>query len=531
MQSTHPHAVQRPWIQPPAHRPEPTPSDSRGHHQTEIAGRYRPMTTHQLCLAWWLHLAGHITRRQLRIFFAAAEMAERRRYGKQERGRAPLYGLDELKALVGGRGSESASAELSADVRRLARIGLVTLSAQEITFARSAEQIAVDDLSGFWAMFEQVPHTGRTVPVPRRTLRALAAGFSRAQTAVILAKLIRSVFWQREAGAYRVDGRTKCSWIAEVFGISRRAVTDARARLIELGWLTPLETPQHFLNRWGAHDLVNVDWQPEADRSPRAVENSEARTAGEGGGSASPPADFAGGSASPCLNSPSSSTRNLKTRKLAGIRPQAPSGFSSKGFSEKRSRKPARSSSKPNLRDIQAEHLKETDDLLELHRQAVGAGLAQDCEASQLDFFAMAERARTRGHRPGALLMWLLQGDRREFITQADEDAAVERMRELRNGPCDRSQSFAGSSDFSVRAGTPAVGEGSGSGQSLTENEKAVAAILRVAQQQRREPSEVARLGKGWSKEQWEDAHLRYRYAQIQRTHTQQPSTIFGSIL
>lgn len=263
-----------------------------------------------------------------------------------------------------------------------------------------------------------------------------------------------------------------------------------------------------------------VDWQFTTAIFPLAVESPETRTLRKGDGSASP-----------CLSIPFSYTRYLKTRKLASVRPQAPPGFSNKGFSEERSKKPARSNTKPNLSEIQTEHLKETDDLLELHRQAVGAGLAQDCEASRLDFFAMAERARTRGHKPGALLMWILQGNRREFITQADEDAAVQRMREFRNGPCDRSQQFASEGDFFVQPAVPAMGEERQATQAVSENEKLVAAILRVAQQQRREPSEVARLGKGWSREQWEDAHLRYRYSQIQRSHAfQHASLMRGSL-
>jgi len=99
---------------------------------------------------------------------------------------------------------------------------------------------------------------------PRRTLRALAAGFTRAQTAVVLAKLVRSVFWHRrtpgEEARYRIDGRTKVSWIAEVFGVSRRALIDARAHLIAIGWLTELDAPQNMLNRYGSHDVVNVGW-------------------------------------------------------------------------------------------------------------------------------------------------------------------------------------------------------------------------------------------------------------------------------
>ena len=244
-----------------------------GEIEPQIEGRYRRITVHQLTLAWWLHTSGHLTRRQLRVYFAAHEMHERRNYTDRARGsERPLYRVEELAALVGGRGSRTAYDELRADAKRLAAVGLVKIRKHAIEFAASADQITVEDLAGFWSMFKQMPNPRRTVPVPRRTLRALAAGFSRAVTGVMLAMLIRSLFWHRTgsegrggsggAGAYRVDGRTKGSWIAEVFGLSRRAITDARATLIELGWIVPLDAPQWALNRWGNHDRINVEWCP-----------------------------------------------------------------------------------------------------------------------------------------------------------------------------------------------------------------------------------------------------------------------------
>lgn len=52
----------------------------------------------------------------------------------------------------------------------------------------------------------------------------------------------------------------------------------------------------------------------------------------------------------------------------------------------------------------------------------VGVGLAEDCEAGQVAFFCLAERARSRGKRPGALFTWVLREKKLEFITQVDEE-------------------------------------------------------------------------------------------------------------
>ena len=161
----------------------------------------------------------------------------------------------------------------------------------------------------------------------------MAAGFSSAVTAMMIALMIRSLFWHRPGrkvgqGGYRVDGRTKCAWVADVFGISRRAVTTARARLIELGWITAIEAPQWQLNKWGQRYAINVDaFGPEA----------AAEQGGDTGESASPSRAIPTDSSSPCLNSSSSSSMNLKTRKPAPKRSE-PSGvpFGTKGSREKR---------------------------------------------------------------------------------------------------------------------------------------------------------------------------------------------------
>ena len=50
-------------------------------------------------------------------------------------------------------------------------------------------------------MLAKIPNPGRPVPVPRRMLRALAGGFNRAVMAVIIATLIRSLFWHRTLDA------------------------------------------------------------------------------------------------------------------------------------------------------------------------------------------------------------------------------------------------------------------------------------------------------------------------------------------
>ena len=231
----------------------------RGHYTDRIEGSYRPITVHQLTLVWWLFQAGHITKRQLRVWFALHEMAERRRYMGKDR--AARYEARELLHLIGGRSGGPREAktlsELSGDLSRLSELKLIAFSEHSIQFARSADQIALDDLSGFWTMLGHIDTPGRTVPVPRRMIRALAAGFTKAGTALIFTILIRCLFWHKQTSSYRMDGRYKLGWVSEVFGVSRRQLSDARTRLIELGWIRPLDVNQWLLNRWGLHDVID----------------------------------------------------------------------------------------------------------------------------------------------------------------------------------------------------------------------------------------------------------------------------------
>ena len=472
-------------------------------------------------MAWWLYRDRHITMRQLRVWFAAHEMDERRRYAKQAE--RPLYGLDEIKALVGGRGTKSADRDLSADVKALGRLGLVKISAHRIEFAVSIDQIAVENVGGFWDMLALIQNQRRTVPVPRRTCRALAGGLRPAMMAVMVALMIRGLYWHRSrnqeqashgnsqsaasgrraVGGYRVDGSTKRSWIAEVFGVSERAVTDARARLIEIGWITPdADQPQWHLNRYGARDAINVHAFGPTDSSESSGGGEQAEPSGQ---SASPSADFSAGSASPCLNSSASPTGNKNTRRPAPTRSgPVPPGAGVSIETRKGSRK---EKSLPDLRNITPDDLKDTHRLLELHRQAVEQGHPVGGEAGRLDFLALADRAQACGNNPVRLFAWLLKQRRFEFITHANEDAASERLRALRDGPRKRGRGV----DEWDRSPQPKP-------MTLGDDDKVVLACIRTAKQHRGvEPFTLARRFKGWTRDRWDEAHAAYQQKELER--------------
>jgi len=247
-------------------------------YQQDPAGGFCPIGVQQLCLAWWLYQNKHLTRRQFRLYFACHEI-NARRPRKQSKQRQNVYcggdmgyrptngpetvyfpALEALK-LLGEQVDDKGLASVRSDFRRLCRLGLIDDSGTRFKFAKTFApgSISQDDSEDFLAFFDAMPNRRRTVPVPRRTLRALAGGFTRAITGVMLAYLIRSLHWQKHENRYRIDGRTKGSWIAENFRLSRKSVTEGRKRLIELGWIKPLDVTQWEMNKWGWHDELNAD--------------------------------------------------------------------------------------------------------------------------------------------------------------------------------------------------------------------------------------------------------------------------------
>ena len=414
---------------------QPFSKGKGGVYVPQIAGRFRRITVHQLAIAWWLYQSSHITLRQLRVYFAAHEMAERRprklktsnisNQGQEK----PLYTLDELARLLGCRPNRRTLNALLRDVKILGNLGLVKLGNHHIEFAASIEQIAVDDVSSFWTFFNQLPNSRRAVPVPRRTCRALVAGLGSATTGLTIALLIRSLFWHKERG-YRTDGRTKCSWVAEVFGLSRRSVQLARTKLIKLGWLTPIEAEQWELNRWGQRYHINPEAAP---GSKTKQPNAQSPTSKSDTGFAPLTSGDDTRFAPPYINKSSSSNEEFKTRlfprKGDGVSISG-SGLSRRGERAGGAHRPA--SALPQLLfqggRVRVEDLKSDTWLRELHPRLKKKGLLPSGERGLRELFALAERCLRVAHNPCAMFVANLRAGRWHYTTCEDEDAARRRL-------------------------------------------------------------------------------------------------------
>lgn len=366
-------------------------------------GGFRFITVTQLVMAWWATREGLVRLQDLRVWFACHEALSRR--CTLERGRQPNFTIGEIRAITGGGGED----RVRASIRRLEAAGLLSWSSSKLSFAASPEQLRVDELDGFWRLLEAIPNHRRKVPVPRTFLQLLAGGARRGVIATVLGHLLRGMFYR--AGLCSPNGAVKASWIAETFGVGEATVKHARAHLVQLELLLPLETPQWVMNRDGKWFRWNLEWQRPA--ALRAVDNSAA-TARE----STPPQPVSGPQSTPPDSDGELSSR-AKNQKPGSARPTGVSN------SKEEKLEP------PSLRHVLREDLDDTGRLLQLFEQASRAGLVDGGDYDRLRFVGAAEHARTIGSvNPPGLFAWLLRKRRWDYVTDGDEDAANRRLKE-----------------------------------------------------------------------------------------------------
>jgi hypothetical protein len=87
-------------------------------------------------------------------------------------------------------------------------------------------------------------------------------------------------------------------------------------------------------------------------------------------------------------------------------------------------------SSPPTLQHIERADLTDIERVLELYRQAVQQRLIGSSEAERLTFVALAQHVLScRPKTEGGLFRHLLKQKRYHCVTQADEDAALQRLK------------------------------------------------------------------------------------------------------
>jgi hypothetical protein len=334
-----------------------------------------------LLAVWEAYKRAQIRMVDLRTWFGCFELVARR-CGLQN-GRHAHYSLNELALVVG-------DARVVGAVRRLEAAGLLRWRADGIDLTMAEPDGAVSS---------DTTLRRRPVPVPRRLIRFLAKGTSRATLATVLGHLL-TCLWYRQ-GECVSGGRCKASWIARRFGVDVRNVKAARKRLLALGWLEAIPTDQISLNRWGMGIVWNMGFH---------VKHNES----------SPPMAAAAKQTPPPILKKELSTRTEQRTGVCRIPDRMGSQIE-------------RSSSDltpPKLRDVQPADLIDDARLARLMEQARSRGWVNGSECDRLRFYGAAEHARACGQsNPPGLFVWMLKHQRWDFISQQDEDRARRRLR------------------------------------------------------------------------------------------------------
>ena len=365
------------------------------------AGGYCFINATALVSAYTAYRQNIIRLFDLRVWLACHELVARRcRLGKGQR---PQYTVQELHGLVGGVGGE----HLRHSVRRLEGAGF--LMWQETALDLTVDTSKLPDVfcRQVETKLDLVKNVKRKVPVPRRVLRILAQGATRALAATVLGHLLRGLYYRN--GRCTAGGTCKASWVAEVFDVDLRSIKAARKRLVELGWLVLQPTPQYRLNRWGVSFTVDLGW------SAKPKETVHIETP--------PPRQLSTTGLPPLRKNQKLSTRS-RNQEPATRRPK--NGVCKETGGEGR----------PSLHHVQPIDLSKPQRLIELFKQAQREGLVNKSECDRLRFFGAAEHAQAVGTRnPCGLFATVVRQQLWHFITQRDEDTARKRLKGLTNVP------------------------------------------------------------------------------------------------
>ena len=390
-----------------------------------IAGGFVLVPVREIMSTWRRCRQSPLGVGDFRTWLACREMLARRcTLGDR---RSPAYGFTELARLTGVSEKRARSS-----VNRLTAAELLIWSNDVIGFPNSGAPDA--------SLADSIGGGDGSLAIPRRMIRLLAGGARPALFATVLGILLRCL--ARGRGGFKSRGRVKASWIARVFDVDVRRVKQARKDLVALGWIVPEDSDQWAENRWGRVYHIDLAWEPAATPPD---------------GRRLPPPSAADG---PRLPPPDSHPEPLREMRNQEPAPPGPAGVEFRGTEETPaspppvvgaepsageeknratdSRRPTETTDgagggplpAPTLNDVRAEDLRDTGRLLRLHEQAVARELVGASEADRLRFVAAAEHARAVGTRnPPGLFVRLVRGRLWRFLRQADEDAAVGRLK------------------------------------------------------------------------------------------------------
>src|SRR5512135_2125694 len=245
-------------------------------------GGYCSISVLTIGLLWWSYTKGLLTLRAVRVGLALFELRIRRaayvwtekRRGNKAPDFSPRYSAKEVGDYCG-----LPEKRVKAALAELQGLGLlVEFSESSILLAPSLEALALtpEQRAEFRAWLAALTKRKR-VPIPRRILALACESSAPALIAVILGVCLRCS-WLEPGKGFSFTGRIACSWLARRFGISLRAVQQAKEHLVGLGWIER----KGNINRFGETVAINPTWHRLVTLPETQGEKAKDERAGEG---------------------------------------------------------------------------------------------------------------------------------------------------------------------------------------------------------------------------------------------------------
>lgn len=419
-------------------------------------GGYCSISVLTIGLLWWAYTKRLLTLRAVRVGLALFELRIRRdayvwtenRRGNPVPDFTPRYSAKEVGDYCGlpAKRAKAALAELQG-------LGFLTeFTESSIRFAASLDALTLtpEQRTDFRAWLAVLTQRKR-VPIPRRILALACESSAPALIAVILGVCLRCS-WLKPGEGFSFTGRMACSWLARRFGISLRAIQQAKEHLVGLGWIERTGN----INRFGETVAINPTWHRLVTLPEIQGETQKKDEAGEGElppheAPTAPLPDGHSGTNSAGVQTPAGTnsagvsliTKSLPSEEIKYQREsradERPENFgpgisiSQKGREEKNPTANTASATlpPPRLSAIRAEDFQDVGRALELFRQAVQCGLVPlDSEHARLLWMATIERARTvPAKNPAGLFLFLVKNRKWDFLSNGHFDAANARLK------------------------------------------------------------------------------------------------------
>ena len=370
----------------------------------------------QCCILWSARQEKAISPLAFKVYFAAHEVKYWRcKVESDEPYHYEPYGFQptDVSRLLPGVDA----AKIARAFSELEAINILKMTDRGIWFAERIDEVTVNERVRHraLAMFNQLHQDTREklVKFPRRLLKLLVqCGRRMVRTATLIGMLLTTMLTKRTEKYEGYKGCVKAKWIANVFGVDASRVKSERAKLIDEGWFTREPTTPQARKKFG--QWVRLNLTP-AQPTPLPEEPASMATAKVQ--PQNPPDEP---KMQPPLNPSLSSTEVMEDNQTLSTTPPEPGAYQPMPLEN------------PSWTNIKLTNLHSDDQSETLRHQAIQTGHLKDTLTDQINFYAaIAHALRVTNTNACGLLRTLVEKALWHFLTQADENKALQRLQQV----------------------------------------------------------------------------------------------------